>query len=263
MNKKIAINTVIGSFCIAWVLWICVIIANQFGYLRYGTPVSLLLFVLGALAPAIAAVMVLLKNKVMNAKQFFKKIFAVKQPVSMYLITIGFVAIYFGIGALTGLFEYNHNPIYLSLLSFPIMILVGGLEEVGWRFVFQPELEKKYPFALASAIVGVVWTVWHLPLFFIEGSSQNSMNFGIFFIGTIGLSFTYAAVYRLSKSVWLCIFIHSVADSLYNSFQVNAGDFNTAVIPAVIVMVVLILVSMVVLYIAKRTAPIRKKTVLS
>ena len=35
------------------------------------------------------------------------------------------------------------NPLYLALIEFPIMIIGGGLEEIGWRGYLQPTLQKK------------------------------------------------------------------------------------------------------------------------
>ena len=244
MNKKIVFKTVLLAFCIAWVITGIIIFANQFGYLKFGTPLSWILFVIGAMAPAIAAFMILPKNNVITAKQLLKKTFSVKQPVVMYLLVIGFIVTYFGIAVLTGLFEYGYDyPVYLSLVTFPLMILGGGLEEVGWRFVLNPALEKRLPFAVACLITGVIWSVWHLPDFFIEGSGQASMNFFIFSIGSLGLSFAYAAIYRISKSIWLCVFIHALNNSLYNSFIINVEIFSKAVVPVTITATVLIIAS--------------------
>jgi membrane protease YdiL (CAAX protease family) len=242
MNGKIAVKTVILSFCITWVFSGCVLIANQFGYLKYGTPLTWVFISTGALAPAIAAFIILMKNKVMPAKQFFRIVFALKQPVRMYFLVLLFVVIYFSIGVLTGLFEYDSFD-YISLAAIPLMIIGGGLEEVGWRFVLNPALEKKLPFAVACSVTAVIWSVWHLPIFFIEGSSQNTMNFFIFSIGSLGLSFAYAAIYRISRSVWLCVFIHALNNSLYDSFVMKVDRFDTAVIPVTITAAVMIIVS--------------------
>lgn len=42
-------------------------------------------------------------------------------------------------------------------------------EEVGWRGYLQNELNKRFPLLKASLIVGVIWSLWHLPLWFISG----------------------------------------------------------------------------------------------
>ena len=162
----------------------------------------------------------------------------------MYLLVFGFVAVYFGAGSMTGLFEYDSFD-YISLLILPLTLVVaGGLEEVVWRFILNPALERKLPFAAACLFTGVIWSIWHLPLFFMEGSPQSDMNFFVFSIGSIGLAFAYAAIYRVSKSVWLCVLIHALNNSLYGSFIMNVDNFDTAAMPVAVTAVALIIASM-------------------
>ena len=98
-------------------------------------------------------------------------------------------------------------------------------------------------------------------MFYIEGSGQAEMNFGIFAIGSIGLSFAYAAIYRISKSVWLCVFIHALNNSLYNSFTMNISRFDTAVIPVTITAATLIIVSVLAVTIKeKRNSNVPKQS---
>ena len=240
MNKKIALKYVIGAFCILWLFAGTIMIANHFGYLKAETPLYYVLFFFACIALPICAFTLLLKNKVMPAKQLFKTMFNLKQPFSMYLLTIGFLILYFGVGTFVNVFEFK--PLLISsLLMFPIMIIGGGVEEVGWRFILQPALESKFPFAIAAFIFGIIWSVWHLPLWLIEGTGQSSMNFGLFAIGSLGIGFVLSAIYRISKSVWLCVFFHALINSLYTSFPDNISSFDTSFVPTIILAVVLMI----------------------
>ena len=58
----------------------------------------------------------------------------------------------------------------------------GGEEELGWRGIMQPILEKLLPFPVATVITGTVWGIWHIPLWFVEGSSQQNMAFPFFLV---------------------------------------------------------------------------------
>ena len=79
-----------------------------------------------------------------------------------------------GIGAALGQsVEYpalwTHSPVEvipLFLLAFTLTTLVrGGLEEPGWRGLLQPALQDKFNPLVASLIVALFWSLWHLPLF--------------------------------------------------------------------------------------------------
>ncbi|TKX55587.1 CPBP family intramembrane metalloprotease [Halorubrum sp. SP3] len=60
-------------------------------------------------------------------------------------------------------------PAPLSLLfGFFVLNVVffGGVEEFGWRGFLQPRFQERLSVLTASLAVGVLWWVWHLPLFF-------------------------------------------------------------------------------------------------
>lgn len=64
-------------------------------------------------------------------------------------------------------------------LLVPVFLLSGLLdgpfgEEPGWRGYALAKLQSRYNALVASLILGVLWAVWHLPFFFIEGSAQST-----------------------------------------------------------------------------------------
>jgi len=61
MNKRITKNYLIGTFLTTYILWGIIIVANQFGYLKYGTPISMILYIIGGNAPPIIAYILLRK----------------------------------------------------------------------------------------------------------------------------------------------------------------------------------------------------------
>jgi membrane protease YdiL (CAAX protease family) len=68
----------------------------------------------------------------------------------------------------------------VSILPFAIFTLFFGPlpEELGWRGYALDRLQEKYGALVSSLILGIVWTLWHMPLFFIKGSYQNSLGWG-------------------------------------------------------------------------------------
>lgn len=218
MDKRITINYLIGTFLITYIMWGVIIVANQFGYLKYGTPISVVLFVIGGNAPPIMAYMVLKKEHIITGiKQFVKEAFAVKQKPQYYIVLIAFLVVYFGVPALMQGISKGLE-LYIGFLYIPIVILFyGGLEELGWRYVLQPALEKQFPFGIATTITACIWTVWHLPLFFIAGTTNSNLDFALFTIMVFGMSFALATIYYVSKSIWLCIMFHSMINALSSS----------------------------------------------
>lgn len=56
-----------------------------------------------------------------------------------------------------------------DIIAFPIMLAVtifaGGAEELGWRGILQDILSKKANLVVTGIVIGVLWGVWHGPLF--------------------------------------------------------------------------------------------------
>lgn len=113
-----------------------------------------------------------------------------------------------GVGASLALFP--QHAIALVLVSLFIFVSIWG-EEIGWRGFALPKLQGKYHPLLASLILGAIWAVWHLPLFFTAGSVHTQMGFPFFFFATLGYSVLYSWIYNGTKeSVFIMCMLHAV-----------------------------------------------------
>ncbi|GIM27642.1 CPBP family intramembrane metalloprotease [Clostridium polyendosporum] len=250
MNKQIAISYLIGTFLITYLMWGIIAIASQFGYLQSDPYVWSILFIIGNNAPAIMSYLVLKKeHRITGIKQFIKNAFAIKQKPFHYVLLLVFFAIYFGIPLLMQGVSKG-AAIYMAFLNIPTVIFLGGLEELGWRYILQPTLEKQFPFEIATSFTACIWALWHLPLFFIVGAraTHNTLNFSLFTIAAFGMSFALATIYYVSKNIWLCILLHT----LVNSFSYSWIISDTIEVKICTTVVMIILSSVIVMYHKKK-----------
>jgi membrane protease YdiL (CAAX protease family) len=97
----------------------------------------------------------------------------------------------------------------------PIMILLFFLvigEEIGWRgFFLRGLLRHRSPLA-ATAIVAVVWALWHSPLYFIPGMPSYGQPFFAFAAWVVTLSFLMTWLWLGTRSAWLATLMHGSAN---------------------------------------------------
>ena len=194
-------------------------------------------YLLGGWSPTIASYLALRKhNEVANLKEWLKNVFDFRHNLSSYVMVFIFGVIYILPQCLIAGYE-NGVPFIAIIVMIPIMLFGGGLEEAGWRYIFQPELEKKYCYTLSTLIVSIVWWLWHLPLylpqFFIQGASQVVQNYLAFGINVLGFSFALASIRKNTNSVWLCVLFHCLVNSLSGIYVIKdniLGDIASTVI---------------------------------
>ena len=80
----------------------------------------------------------------------------------------------------------------------------------------------------ATLIIVIVWALWHLPLWFIPGSTGKGsfIEFLIFLGFTLTNSFSLPALYKITNSVLLCVLFHAWSNAITNTFM-PTGDLKT------------------------------------
>jgi len=97
------------------------------------------------------------------------------------------------------------------------VVIVWG-EEIGWRGFALPNLQIRFHPILASVILGVLWGLWHLPWFWIEGSAQQSMSVQFFVLATVGYSILYTWIYNGTRGSLLMMCLLHAANNTTVSY---------------------------------------------
>jgi len=103
------------------------------------------------------------------------------------------------------------NPLRFVLIYVVFIFLDGPLgEELGWRGFLLPELLKKWNPVVASLFIGLVWFLWHIPLYAADGKDLTSMFLIKYFVTIQAHSvfFTFLFLKR-SKNVLLAVLLHT------------------------------------------------------
>lgn len=228
--KKISIKYILITFSITYLLWFSLAFIVSKGVTQVGQPIFMILFILGGLAPTASAIITQITDKD-DFRLFKNQLFKLKLNILWYIGILSIPIIISGISWLLTLLltgnpeQFLQKPIYLVFAYIPIMIIGGGLEELGWRGVLLPELLKKTSPFKATLIISFVWSLWHIPLWFIKGSSQYGSNYLIFVLNLIPLAFLLSLLYIKTKSIFICVLLHSVENS-YLSIGLNSWANN-------------------------------------
>jgi len=100
----------------------------------------------------------------------------------------------------------------MTFVNLPLILLLGGPmgEEFGWRGYALPVLQKRWGWRTASLVLGLVWGMWHLPLFFIDGTSQAHIPLALFLLSVVAMSVLFAwLVQRTAGSVVAALVLHT------------------------------------------------------
>jgi membrane protease YdiL (CAAX protease family) len=104
------------------------------------------------------------------------------------------------------------------ILSILFASLFPFIEELGWRGYVLDRLQEKNSALVSSLILGVVWSAWHLPTFFIRGSYQASLGIGtpafwLFLFSILPLTFAFTWIYNnTGRSTLAVILFHSMVN---------------------------------------------------
>jgi membrane protease YdiL (CAAX protease family) len=199
-------------------------------------------FILAVWSPAVAAfAIVTYCAGLRGLRSFLSRLLLWRCPPAWYAyLFIGFPLIYFAGAAVKGNLPDTSVPfdgVAPMLAAMGFMLILGPMEEFGWRGLALPLLQRRLAPLWAALVLGLVWGAWHLPAFFLSGTPQSGWGFMPFFIGAICLSVILTPMFNASRgSILLAVLYHFQAN---NPLWPDAQPYDTYffVLAAIIVVI--------------------------
>jgi uncharacterized protein len=162
-------------------------------------------FLAGVFGPAIAAVVVMRRTGG-NLREWARSCVRWRVPLRWWAYALGLPALLFGTVSLSlqalghpvdWSLALDRAPAYGATWLF-VLALGGALEEPGWRGFGLPHLLESHSPLRATLILGLVWGVWHVPVYGPAG-----------FLIPMILAFFYTFLWARTGSVLLAIALHA------------------------------------------------------
>lgn len=173
-----------------------------------------------------------------------------------YLVVLFLPAVLFSLSALLDILmggkglnfgaqiaQFSVNPFYLIIIA----VIAPTFEEFGWRGYALDKLQMRWNALFSSLILGVLWALWHLPIFFIPGTYQHSLGVGsmafwTYMISVIPLTILFTWVFNNTyRSTLSAILFHIAIDISGEVFSVTGRAYVYFILLMIVLSLVIVL----------------------
>lgn len=177
---------------------------------------AIALFIVGGFVPSLVAIFLTWKGEGLpGLQQLGRRVIQFNIGWRWYLAAVAIV-ISSTVGQLViiQLLDQTFDlALFLAQLgsALPLIILGPLSEELGWRGYALDRLQTKWNALISGTMVGIIWGLWHLPLFRMVGTSQHELEipFTGFLCGVTALSILFTWLHNnTGGSIWTAIFFH-------------------------------------------------------
>ena len=200
------------ALALSWGLWIPTI-ASQRGWIDVKIPVM----PWGSFGPTIAAILMAARSR--RVRELLRPMlrfrarsidYAIAVLAPMVAFVLAAAAEFVGRGTAP---EFaNLDKLWLAPVLWIVILIIGGPlgEEVGWRGYALPRLLPRIGPLASSFVIGVMWLVWHLPLFWLEGAAQEGSSIALFAVAVFAVAIVFTWFWiRTEGNLWLAITMHT------------------------------------------------------
>lgn len=182
----------LATFALTWGLGaLMVVFIDQIeallGPMGYTNPV----FILVVYSPGIVGLVLVWRHYGRaGLGSFLRRLTLWRMSLRWWLVLlIGMPAVFYAGALVNGnATDFPFDPWYGVLPALVPALFIGPIEELGWRGVALPLLQRRLAPLYAALVVGVVAAVWHLPAFMLSGTKQSAWSFWPFFFGVVAIA---------------------------------------------------------------------------
>lgn len=179
---------------------------------------------IASFGPAFAAIVLTYRvEKMAGLRVLLKKLTQFKAGARWYLLAFLGPGVVGVLAFILDAFIAGRPPNFMwavNFQTFPLIFLVvfflGGPlgEELGWRGYALERLQSGFSYRKANLILGFLWGLWHLPLFFINDTPQVEIPLLGFMLQIMGVTFIYSFIRGgTGGSVFVAMVFHAASNS--------------------------------------------------
>lgn len=209
------------TFLVAWACFIAVVRSGGFPAGAGPRPELRALLLLGVIAPSLVALGLTARGHgEAGVRALLGRVLMWEVGARWYVFAAGYMAaIKLGAALVHRLVsgswpQFGHDAWYVMVAAILISTWVQAGEEIGWRGYALPRLAARFGLGPASLVLGVIWAVWHLPLFFLPGADTYGQSFAVYLLQVTALSVPLAWLYwRTGGSLLLVMLMHAAINN--------------------------------------------------
>ena len=135
-----------------------------------------------------------------------------------------------------------------AVLTLVILFLAPTFEELGWRGYGVDSIRSKFNLFTTTMLFGVLWGLWHVPLFFTNGYYQHELwttsivyvinFFAQILVATMVMNWLY---YRNNRSITAAILFHFMLNLFSVLFQTE--QFTKCIITIILLVIAVVIIA--------------------
>lgn len=242
----------ICAYFFTWIFWIPAIFVSE--------TIGSVLMLIGLIAPAVVSTIFVLVSGNSELKKDLKdKItgFYKVKWINVFLAVVVFALIVVFSILLSLLFGQSLNQFSFTEdfsftgvgigTAFVTITIASIIEEVGWKGYCEDSIGQYMNWFWESLLFGALWSLWHLPLIFIEGTYQaglmvNPLYVINFFISGIPLGYIITWVYLVSdRSILACMIFHLFVNFMQEKIAMTPETKCVETIVVIIATVIIVM----------------------